>query len=92
MNLVVQRTLPRVSLSPREGVGVRGKGSSANPTFTDLAALSAFPRFLDSRAAEETRFLSPRKNLAELPLDLTAYLAKNILVGVYPIFREERES
>jgi hypothetical protein len=34
----------------------------------------------------------PRKNLAELLLDLAAHLAKNILVGIYPIFREVRES
>jgi hypothetical protein len=34
------------SLSPRERVGVRGKGSSANPTFTKRSAAPA--RFMES--------------------------------------------
>jgi len=164
MNLVVQRTLPRVSLSPRVRVGVRGTNAPASQVLSPTRDRDATSRrFMESsnvrgtctvtmnrgllplrylcrlvrgwrrgpgrggnlqfghwsffgiwslgfgasprgivgyghsiygqnRSAQKTKFLSPRKNLAELPLALTAYLAKNISVGVYPIFREVRES
>jgi hypothetical protein len=41
-----QPTVPWCSLSPRERVGVRGKGLSTNPTFMRYAA--SLPRFMES--------------------------------------------
>jgi hypothetical protein len=47
MNLLHERALLRCSLSPRESVGVRGKGVSACPPLPTKSVVSSNPRFME---------------------------------------------
>jgi hypothetical protein len=44
----LNRVSPQVSLSRRERAGVRGKGSSASPTFTKQPGTSSNPQLMES--------------------------------------------